>query len=202
MIMMPGMMQKIRAENLGKKEAKKNNLPSFVIFQDFSLEDMAIQYPVTIDELNNIAGVGTGKAQKFGDEFVQLIKDYVNEKDIIRPQDMVVKSVVNKSGMKVSIIQSIDRQMPLEDIANSKGIEMQELLDEIESIVQSGTKLNLDYYINQVIDEDKQDDIYEYFLEEAETESLQEALQELGEEEYSEEDIRLMRIKFFSEYGN
>src|SRR6056297_3485047 len=202
MIMMPGMMQKIRAENLGKKEAKKNNLPPFVIFQDFSLEDMAIQYPVTIDELNNIAGVGTGKAQKFGDEFIRLIKNYVAEKDIIRPQDMVVKSVVNKSGMKVSIIQSIDRQMPLEDIANSKGIEMHELLSEIESIVQSGTKLNLDYYINQVIDEDKQDDIYDYFLEEAESESIDEALNELGEDEYSEEDVRLMRIKFFSEYGN
>jgi ATP-dependent DNA helicase RecQ len=188
--------------DLRKKEAKKNNLPPFVIFQDFSLEDMAIQYPVTIDELNNIAGVGTGKAQKFGDEFIRLIKNYVAEKDIIRPQDMVVKSVVNKSGMKVSIIQSIDRQMPLEDIANSKGIEMHELLSEIESIVQSGTKLNLDYYINQVIDEDKQEDIYDYFLEDAESESLEEAIDELGEEDYSEEDIRLMRIKFFSEYGN
>ncbi|MFP4042664.1 MAG: ATP-dependent DNA helicase RecQ, partial [Bacteroidales bacterium] len=122
--------------------------------------------------------------------------------DIIRPQDMVVKSIVNKSGLKVSIIQSIDRQLPLEDIAASKGIEMKELLNEIESIVQSGTKLNLDYYINQVVDEDKQEDIYEYFMEEAESESLNEALEELGEDDYSEEDVRLMRIKFFSEYGN
>ncbi len=189
-------------KDLRKKVAKENNLPPFVIFQDFSLEDMAIQYPITMDEMQNITGVGAGKAKKYGQKFIELINNYVNEKDIIRAQDMVVKSVVNKSGMKVSIIQSIDRQMPLEDIAKTKGLEMRELLDEIESIVQSGTKLNLDYYINQVIDEDKQEDIYEYFLEEAETESLKDALQELGEEEYSEEDVRLMRIKFFSEYGN
>ncbi|MFW6104107.1 MAG: RecQ family ATP-dependent DNA helicase, partial [Bacteroidota bacterium] len=188
--------------DLRKKVAKENGLPPFIIFQDFSLEDMAIQYPITMDEMKNIAGVGTGKAQKYGDPFINLIKDYVEEKDIIRAQDMVVKSVVNKSGLKVSIIQSIDRQMPLEDIASAKGLEMPDLLDEIESIVQSGTKLNLDYYINQVIDEEKQEDIYEYFLEEAETESVQEAIDELGEDEYSEEDIRLMRIKFFSEYGN
>jgi len=188
--------------DLRKKMAKEHSLPPFIIFQDFSLEDMAIQYPISMDEMKNIAGVGTGKAQKYGQPFINLIKDYVDEKDIIRAQDMVVKSVVNKSGLKVSIIQSIDRQMPLEDIASAKGLEMPDLLDEIESIVQSGTKLNLDYYINQVIDEEKQDDIYEYFLEEAETESVQEAIQELGEDEYSEEDIRLMRIKFFSEYGN
>ncbi|MGM0529967.1 MAG: DNA helicase RecQ [Bacteroidota bacterium] len=188
--------------DLRKKMAREHSLPPFIIFQDFSLEDMAIQYPISMDEMNNITGVGTGKAQKYGEPFVNLIKDYVEEKDIIRAQDMVVKSVVNKSGLKVSIIQSIDRQMPLEDIASAKGLEMSDLLDEIESIVQSGTKLNLDYYINQVIDEDKQEDIYEYFLEEAETESVQEAIEELGEDEYSEEDIRLMRIKFFSEYGN
>ncbi|MFP4017937.1 MAG: DNA helicase RecQ [Bacteroidales bacterium] len=189
-------------KDLRKKVAKENNLPPFVIFQDFSLEDMAIQYPVTIEEMQNIAGVGQGKANKYGEKFVKLINDYVTEKDIIRPQDMVVKSIVNKSGLKVSIIQSIDRQLPLEDIAASKGIEMKELLNEIESIVQSGTKLNLDYYINQVVDEDKQEDIYEYFMEEAESESLNEALEELGEDDYSEEDVRLMRIKFFSEYGN
>ena len=189
-------------KDLRKKMAKEHSLPPFIIFQDFSLEDMAIQYPITMDEMKNIAGVGVGKAQKYGEPFINLIKDYVEEKDIIRAQDMVVKSVVNKSGLKVSIIQSIDRQMPLQDIASAKGLNMTELLDEIESIVQSGTKLNLDYYINQVIDEDKQEDIYEYFLEEAETESVQEAMDELGEDEYSEEDIRLMRIKFFSEYGN
>jgi len=189
-------------KDLRKKVAKEEGLPPFVIFQDFSLEDMATQYPITQDELQNVMGVGRGKAQKFGDKFIKLIKQYVEEKDIIRAQDMVVKSIVNKSGLKVAIIQGIDRQLPLEDIASSKGIEMTELLNEIESIVQSGTKLNLDYYINQVIDEDKQDDIYDYFLEEAESESVDEALNELGEDEFTEEDVRLMRIKFFSEYGN
>ena len=189
-------------KDLRKKVAKEENLPPFVIFQDFSLEDMATQYPVTQEELQNVMGVGKGKAQKFGDKFIDLIKKYVEEKDIIRAQDMVVKSIVNKSGLKVSIIQGIDRKLPLEDIAKSKGIEMPELLNEVESIVQSGTKLDLDYYINQVIDEDKQEDIYDYFLEEAESESVDEALNELGEDEYSEEDVRLMRIKFFSEYGN
>ncbi|MCK7534274.1 MAG: HRDC domain-containing protein [Marinilabiliales bacterium] len=163
---------------------------------------MAIQYPITQDEMTRIVGVGTGKAQKYGKEFIELIKKYVEEKEIIRPQDMVVKSVVNKSGVKVYIIQSIDRQMSLDDIANAKGLSMTELLDEIESIVQSGTKLNIDYYIDEVIDEDKQEDIFEYFREEAETESIDAALEELGEDHYSEEEIRLVRIKFFSELGN
>ena len=189
-------------KDLRKKVAKDNNLPPFVIFQDPSLEDMAIQYPVTYEEMQRIVGVGAGKAKRYGKKFIELIKKYVEEKEIIRPQDMVVKSVVNKSGLKVYIIQSIDRQMPLDDIADAKGLEMLQLYDEIESIVQSGTKLNLDYYINQVIDEDKQDDIFEYFREEAETESIESALEELGEDEYSEEEVRLMRIKFFSELGN
>ena len=189
-------------KDLRKKVAKELNLPPFVIFQDPSLEDMAIQYPINLEEMTHIVGVGTGKAQRYGKRFADLIKKYVEEKEIIRPQDMVVKSVVNKSGLKVYIIQSIDRQMPLTDIADAKGLEMHDLLDEIESIVHSGTKLNLDYYINEVIDEDKQEDIYEYFREEAETESIEAALEELGEEEYSEEDVRLMRIKFFSELGN
>ena len=189
-------------KDLRKKVAKDLNLPPFVIFQDPSIEDMAIQYPVTLDEMQHVAGVGMGKAQKYGKKFVDLIAKFVEEKEIIRPMDMVVKSVVNKSGMKVYIIQSIDRKMPLPDIANAKGIEMQQLLVEIESIVQSGTKLNIDYYVNDVIDEEKQDDIYEYFREEAETESIEAALEELGEEDYSEEEIRLIRIKFFSELGN
>ncbi len=189
-------------KDLRKKVAKELNLPPFVIFQDPSIEDMAIQYPITLEEMQQIVGVGAGKAQKYGKKFVDLIAKYVDEKEIIRPMDMVVKSIVNKSGIKVYIIQSIDRQMSLPDIADAKGLEMHELLDEIESIVQSGTKLNIDYYINDVIDEDKQDDIYEYFREEAETESIEEALGELGEEEYSEEEVRLMRIKFFSELGN
>jgi ATP-dependent DNA helicase RecQ len=173
-----------------------------VIFQDPSLEDMAIQYPITLDEMTNIAGVGQGKAHRYGREFVDIIKRYVEEKDILRPQDMVVKSVVNKSGLKVYIIQSIDRKRSLDDIADAKNLEMNDLLKEIESIVQSGTKLNLDYYINEVLDEDHQQDIFDYFREEAETESIEAALEELGEDEYSEEDIRLMRIKFFSEMGN
>jgi len=189
-------------KDLRRKVAKDNNLPPFVIFQDPSLEDMAIQYPVNYEEMQRIVGVGAGKAKRYGKKFIELIKKYVEEKEIIRPQDMVVKSVVNKSGLKVYIIQSIDRQMPLDDIADAKGLEMLQLYDEIESIVQSGTKLNLDYYINQVIDEDKQDDIFEYFREEAETESIESALEELGEDEYSEEEVRLMRIKFFSELGN
>ncbi|MCK5029104.1 MAG: DNA helicase RecQ [Bacteroidales bacterium] len=189
-------------KDLRKKVAKDLNLPPFVIFQDPSIEDMAIQYPITIDEMQRIVGVGIGKAQKYGSKFVELIKRYVDEKEIIRPMDMVVKSVVNKSGMKVYIIQSIDRQMSLGDIASAKGIEMKQLLDEIESIVQSGTKININYYIDETIDEDKQEDIFEYFREEAETESIDAALEELGEEDYSEEEIRLMRIKFFSELGN
>ena len=189
-------------KDLRKTVAKDLNLPPFVIFQDPSIEDMAIQYPITLEEMQQIAGVGAGKAQKYGKEFVELIKKYVEEKEIIRPMDMVVKSVVNKSGMKVYIIQSIDRQISLKDLADAKGLEMFQLLDEVESIVQSGTKLNIDYYINDTIDEDKQEDIYEYFREEAETESIDAALEELGEEEYSEEEIRLIRIKFFSELGN
>ncbi len=189
-------------KDLRKKIAKQKNLPPFVIFQDPSLEDMAIQYPVTLEEMQNVAGVGQGKAQRYGKEFVELIKKYVEEKDILRPQDMVVKSVINKSGRKVYIIQSIDRKRSLEDIADAKNLEMNDLLKEIESIVQSGTKINLDYYINEVLDEDHQQEIFDYFREDAETESIEAALKELGENEYSEEDIRLMRIKFFSEMGN
>ena len=188
-------------KDIRKKIAKQKNLPPFVIFQDPSLEDMAIQYPINLEELQNIAGVGAGKAQKYGREFVEVIKDYVEEKEIIRPQDMVVKSVVNKSGIKVFIIQSIDRKMNLEDIAGAKNMSMTELLTEIDAIVNSGTKLNLDYYIDEMIDEDHQQEVYEYFRE-AETESVTDALQELGADEYTEEEIRLMRIKFLSEMGN
>jgi ATP-dependent DNA helicase RecQ len=189
-------------KNLRKKIAKQFNLPPFVIFQDPSLEDMAIQYPITLEELQNIIGVGAGKAKRYGNEFIELIKSYVEEKEIIRPQDMVVKSVVNKSGLKVYIIQSIDRKMDLEDIASAKNLDMSNLLDEIEAIVNSGTRLNLDYYINHILDEDHQQEIFDYFREVAETESLEEALKELGEDNYTEEEIRLMRIKFFSEMGN
>ena len=189
-------------KDLRKKLAKKKNLPPFVIFQDPSLEDMSIQYPTSIDELQHITGVGAGKAKRYGKEFVDLIKAYVEDKEIIRPQDMVVKSVANKSLLKVFIIQSIDRKMDLEDIAEAKSLDMSELLNEIEAIVNSGTKLNIDYYINKVVDEDKQEEIFEYFRDEAETESIEEALAALGEEDYNEEEIRLMRIKFISELGN
>jgi ATP-dependent DNA helicase RecQ len=188
-------------KDLRKKISKLKNVPPFVIFQDPSLEDMAIQYPVNLDELQNISGVGAGKAQRYGSEFVDLIKKYVEEKEIIRPLDMVVKSVVNKSGIKVYIIQSIDMKRPLEDIAEAKGLEMSELISEIESIVNYGTRINLDYYINMVIDEERQHDIYSYFREEAQSDSLEEAIAELGSE-FEEEEIRLMRIKFLSEMGN
>ncbi|HVN58992.1 MAG TPA: DNA helicase RecQ [Bacteroidales bacterium] len=188
-------------KDLRKKISKLKDVPPFVIFQDPSLEDMAIQYPVTIDELQNISGVGAGKAQRYGKEFVEVIAKYVEEKEIIRPLDMVVKSVVNKSGIKVYIIQSIDMKRTLEDIADAKGLEMNELLTEIESIVNYGTRINLDYYINMVIDEERQHDIFSYFREEAETDSLEEAIRVLGNE-FEEEEIRLMRIKFLSEMGN
>lgn len=189
-------------KDLRKKIGKQKNLPPFVIFQDPSLEDMAIQYPINMEELMNIVGVGAGKAQKYGKEFIETIREYVEAEDIIRPQDMIVKSVVNKSGLKVYIIHSIDRKMPLDDIAAAKNIEMNDLLKEIEAIVNSGTKLNIDYYIDEILDEDHQLEVFEYFRDDAETESIEDALKALGEEEYSEEDIRLMRIKFLSELGN
>jgi ATP-dependent DNA helicase RecQ len=188
-------------KDLRKKLSKQKDVPPFVIFQDPSLEDMAIQYPITIDELQNISGVGAGKAQRYGEEFIDIIKKYVEEKEIIRPLDMVVKSVVNKSGIKVYIIQSIDMKRPLEDIAEAKGLEMPELISEIEAIVNSGTRINLDYYIDSTIDDERQHDIYSYFREEAESDSLEEAFKELGNE-FEEEEIRLMRIKFLSEMGN
>jgi len=188
-------------KDLRKAISKKENLPPFVIFQDPSLEDMAIQYPITIEELTQIVGVGTGKAQKYGDPFLKLIRQYVEENEIIRPNDMVVKSVVNKSGLKVYIIQNIDRKIPLEDLAYAKNLSMDELLNEIESIVASGTKIDISYYINDYVDEYHQEEIYDYFHE-AESDSIEKALLALGESEYTEEEIRLMRIKFMSEIGN
>ncbi|MDR2775788.1 MAG: RecQ family ATP-dependent DNA helicase, partial [Tannerella sp.] len=181
--------------------AKKLNLPSFVIFQDPSLEDMATQYPITVDELKNCQGVGEGKAKKYGKTFIALIKTYVDEKEIIRPQDIVVKSVINKSGNKVFIIQSIDKKIDFADICKARNIDMTVLLDEIESIVNSGTKLNIDYYIDEVLDEDKRDEIFDFFRNEAETGTLDEALEAL-DDEYEEDEIRLVRIKFMSEIAN
>ncbi|MGD9557550.1 MAG: DNA helicase RecQ [Mangrovibacterium sp.] len=188
-------------KDLRKTVAKKHHLPPFVIFQDPSLSDMSIQYPITIEELKNIQGVGEGKAKRYGAEFVELIRAYVEDNDIERAQDMVVKSVANKSKMKVSIIHSIDRKISLEDIADSKGIEMKELISEVEAIVNSGTRINIDYYIDEILDEEHQEEVFEYFRE-AEDDSVDLALKELGEDEYAEEDIRLMRIKFLSELGN
>ena len=188
-------------KDLRKKVAKQHGLPPFVVFQDPSLEDMSIQYPITIEEMQNISGVGAGKARKFGEEFIKLIKAYVEEKDIVRPQDMVVKSVANKSGNKIFIIQSIDRKMDFEDIARGRDLDFEELLTEIEGIVNSGTRLDISYYLNTYMDEDKIEDIYLYFKEDAESDSLDEAIEELGSE-YTEEEIRLVRIKFMCEAGN
>ncbi len=188
-------------KDLRRKVAKQAGLAPYVIFQDPSLEDMSIQYPITMEEMQTISGVGVGKAQKYGAEFIELIKRYVEEKEIIRPQDMVVKGVANKSNNKIFIIQSIDRKMDFEDIARARNLDMDELLSEIETIVNSGTRLNIQYYLNTVMDEDKVDDIYLYFKEDAETDSLDDAIEELGSE-YSEEEIRLVRIKFISEVAN
>jgi ATP-dependent DNA helicase RecQ len=188
-------------KDLRKSLAKKLNLPPFVIFQDPSLADMSIQYPVTLDELQKIQGVGQGKAQRYGKEFISLIKKYVEENEIERPQDLVVRQVANKSKFKVYIIQSIDRKISLEDIADAKGIEFPELLGEIEAIVNSGTRINIDYYIDEVLDEEQQEEIFDYFRE-AENDSVEAAVAELGESEYSEDYIRLMRIKFLSDLGN
>ena len=187
-------------KDLRKKVSKQHDLPPYVIFQDPSLEAMATTYPITIDELKNVPGVGEGKAKRYGQEFVDLIRRHVEENEIERPEDIRVRTVAKKSQMKVSIIQSIDRKVALDDIAMAKGIEFDELLDEVESIVYSGTKLDIDYFLEEVLDDDKVDDIYEYFSE-SETDDLDEAIEELGDD-YSEEEIRLVRIKFISEAGN
>lgn len=188
-------------KGLRKKIADEKDLPPFVIFQDPSLEEMATTYPTTETELANVNGVGMGKVQKFGKKFLTMIADYVDENDIVTASEVIVKSSVNKSKMKIFIIQQIDKKIDLEEIAEAKGISFEDLLTEIENICYSGTKLNLDYYIDQVLDEDKQDDLYDYFLN-AETDSIEEALQDEDNEDYSEEELRLMRIKFMSEYAN
>ena len=188
-------------KDLRRDVARKLRLQPWVIFSDPSLEDMSIMYPMSYDELKNCQGVGEGKARKFGKEFIELISRYVEENEIIRPDDFVMKTTASKSANKVYIIQSIDRKMPLDDIADSKGLDMEELLDEIETIVYSGTKLNLDYYIEQTLDEDVIEDIYEYFHEDAESDSLEDAMEELGSD-YDEVEVRLVRIKFLCEVAN
>ena len=187
-------------KDLRKKLSKKLNVPPFVIFQDPSLEAMATTYPITLEELQNIPGVGAGKAKRYGAEFVELIKKHVEENEIERPEDLRVRTVANKSKLKVWIVQSIDRKVALDDIAVSKGLEFSELLDEIEAIVYSGTRINIDYFVNDVIDEDHIEDIYDYFKD-SETDDLEEAIEELGGD-YTEEEIRLIRIKFLSEMAN
>ena len=185
---------------LRKKVANQNNIPPFAIFQDPSLEDMALQYPITLDELKNIFGVGEGKAKKFGKKFVEEIEKYVNENDITRPDDLVIKSLVNKSTNKVYIIQKTDQKIPLEDIAKNKKLDINELLEQMEAIINSGTKININYEIDSILDEDQQDEIYEYFME-AETDSIDDAMEEF-DGEYSEEEIRMVRIRFMSEVAN
>lgn len=188
-------------KDLRKKVSKKMGRPPYVIFQDVSIDQMATDYPVTLEELKNIQGVGEGKVkQPYAKEFVDLIKRYCDENDIVRQADLRVRTVAKKSMLKVSIIQSIDRQIALDDIANAKGIDFDEMLDEVEAIVYSGTKINIDYFLDEVMDEDHVDDIYEYFKE-SETDDLETAIRELGED-YSEDEIRLVRIKFISDMAN
>jgi len=187
-------------KDLRKKVAKKKEVPPYVVFQDPSLEDMATKYPITIEELSNIHGVGDGKAKKFGKEFIQLISTYVEENDVLRPDDMIVKSTGANSGLKLYIIQNVDRKLPLPDIASSKGMEMKDFIKEVEAIVYSGTKLNISYWIDELFDEEQQEELHDYFLE-AETDDIDEAMEEF-DGDYEDEDLRLYRIKFMSEVAN
>ena len=175
-------------------------MPPFAVFQDPSLDDMALKYPISLEELSTVHGVGEGKARKFGKEFVSLITTYVTENDILRPDDLIVKSTGVNSGLKLYVIQNTDRKLPLEDIAKSKGKEMMDLIKEMEAIIYSGTKLNIDYALDDLLDEDQQEEIHEYFME-AESDSIQEALDEF-DGDYDEDELRLMRIKFINEVGN
>ncbi|WP_019038919.1 DNA helicase RecQ [Psychroflexus tropicus] len=187
-------------KDLRKKIAKRKEVPPFVVFQDPSLEDMALKYPIDQDELINIHGVGEGKAKKFGKEFISLIKDYVEENDILRPDDLVVKSTGANSANKLYIIQNVDRKLPLTDIAQGKGFEMKDFIKEMEAIVFSGTKLNIDYWLDDILDEDQQEEIHDYFLD-AESDSINEAIEEF-DGDYDEEELRLYRIKFISQEAN
>ncbi len=187
-------------KDLRKAQANILGVPPFVIFQDPSLDDMAMKYPITREELTNIHGVGEGKAKKYGNPFIEFIANYVEEHDIIRPDDLVVKSTGANSGLKLYIIQNVDRKLPLTDIASSKGLKIHELIQEMEQIVYSGTKLNLSYWINEVLDEDQQEEIHDYFLE-AETDDIDEAMEEF-DGDYEDDELRLYRLKFISEVAN
>ena len=186
--------------DLRKKVAKKLGVPPFVVFQEPSLEDMALKYPISIDELSNVHGVGEGKAKKYGKEFVELIARYVEDNDIIRPDDLVVKSTGANSALKLYIIQNIDRKLPLDDIAKAKGLDMDGLLKEMEQIVYSGTKLNIKYWVDDILDDDQQEEIHDYFME-SNSDKIQDALDEF-DGEYDTEELRFMRIKFISEVAN
>jgi ATP-dependent DNA helicase RecQ len=187
-------------QDLTKQVAKQNNLPPYVIFQESSLIDMATQYPCTLEELTKIQGVSKGKADRYGKPFVELIKKYVEDNEIEKPMEIVVKSVPNKSANKIYIIQNIDKKIPLDTIASSKGMNFSELLDELEAIVNSGTKVNIKYYLNDIMDEEKQLDAMEYFRS-SHSDSIDEAQNELGPD-YTEEELRLLRLTFMSEMGN
>jgi len=187
-------------KDLRKRNAKSLGVPPFVIFQDPSLEDMALKYPITLEELSNVHGVGESKAKKYGNDFIALIADYVEEHDIMRPDDMVVKSTGSNSGLKLYIIQNVDRKLPLDDIASAKGMEMSEFISEMESIVYSGTKLNITYWIDEILDEDQQEEIHEYFME-SESDKIADAIEEF-DGDYEDEELRLYRIKFMSEVAN
>ena len=188
-------------KDLRKKISKKMNLPPFVIFQDGSLEAMATTYPITFEELQNIPGVGVGKAKRYGDEFIRVIKEYVEENEVIRPEDLRVRTVAKNSARKIEIIKAIDRRVALDDLAERLGMSMEEMLEEIEAIVYSGTKLNIKYFIEEVVDPDEEFDIYDYFRH-AENDNIRQAMIELGEDDYDEINVRLVRIKFHSELGN
>ena len=187
-------------KDLRKRNAKQLGVPPFVIFQDPSLEDMALKYPITIEELNNVHGVGESKAKKYGRDFVALISDYVEDNGIVRPDDMVVKSTGSNSALKLYIIQNVDRKLPLDDIASAKGMEMPDFIKEMESIVYSGTKLNISYWIDEILDEDQQEEIHEYFME-SESDKISDAVEEF-DGDYEDEELRLYRIKFISEVAN
>jgi ATP-dependent DNA helicase RecQ len=187
-------------KDLCKKVAKKAGVPPFVVFQEPSLEDMGLKYPVTLEEMANVHGVSEGKAKKYGQEFVELIKKYVEDNDIIRPDDLVVKSTGANSALKLYIIQSVDRKLSLEDIARAKGLDMDALLKEMEQIVYAGTKLNIDYWLNEVLDEEQQEEIYDYFME-ADTDNIKVAMAEF-DGDYDTEELRLMRIQFISKEAN
>ncbi|KKK98286.1 hypothetical protein LCGC14_2644290, partial [marine sediment metagenome] len=187
-------------KDLRKKVGKKKGVPPYVVFQDPSLEDMAMKYPTNVEEMSNVFGVGEGKAKKYGKEFINFIKDYVEENDILKPDELVVKSTGSNSALKLYIIQNVDRKLPLDDIASAKGLAMTDFVKEMEVIVFSGTKLNIDYWIDEILDEDQQEELHEYFMD-AETDKIEEAMEEF-DGDYEDEELRLYRIKFFSEVAN